>query len=56
MRAAWIGEIGKLLLTIALFAAMFALVRPIAPLAALAGLIGAQLVLLIAGSLWRPVA
>ncbi len=53
MRAAWIGELGKLALTIVLFAAIFALVRPISPPAALAGLIGAQLVLLVAGSLWR---
>jgi ATP synthase protein I len=54
MRAAWIGEVGKLALTTVLFALIFALVRPISPAAALAGLIGAQLVLLLAGSLWRP--
>ena len=56
MRAAWIGEIGKLMLTVLLFGVIFALVRPIAPLAALAGLVVAQVVLLVAGSLWRPAA
>ena len=44
MRAAWIGEIGKLLLTALLFGVIFALVRPIQPPAVFAGFIAAQLV------------
>ncbi|HEY9182807.1 MAG TPA: ATP synthase subunit I [Gammaproteobacteria bacterium] len=44
MRAAWIGEIGKLLLTALLFAVIFKAVRPLAPLAVFAGFIAAQLV------------
>jgi ATP synthase protein I len=44
MRAAWIGEIGKLLLTVLLFGVIFGVVRPIQPLAVFAGFIAAQLV------------
>ena len=43
MRAAWIGETGKLLLTVLLFAVIFGSVRPLAPLAVFAGFIAAQL-------------
>ena len=43
MRAAWIGETGKLLLTVLLFAVIFGVVRPLAPLAVFAGFIAAQL-------------
>jgi ATP synthase protein I len=46
LRAAWIGEIGKLLLTALLFGVVFGVVRPIEPLAVFAGLIAAQLVVL----------
>ncbi len=45
MRAAWIGEIGKLLLTGLAFGVIFGFVRPIAPPAVFAGFIAAQLVL-----------
>jgi len=44
MRAAWIGEIGKLLLTVLLFGVIFGVVRPIEPLAVFAGFIAAQVV------------
>jgi len=44
MGAAWIGEIGKLLLTAVLFGVIFGFVRPIEPLAVFAGFIAAQLV------------
>jgi ATP synthase protein I len=44
MRAAWIGEIGKLLLTTLLFGVIFGFVRPIQPLAVFAAFIAAQLV------------
>jgi ATP synthase protein I len=43
MRAAWIGETGKLLLTVLLFAVIFGVVRPLAPLAVFVGFIAAQL-------------
>jgi ATP synthase protein I len=43
MRAAWVGEIGKMLLTVLLFGAIFGLLRPIAPLAVFGGFIAAQL-------------
>ena len=46
MRSAWIGEIGKLLLTAALFGAIFAWVRPLSVPAVFAGFIGAQGMLL----------
>jgi ATP synthase protein I len=44
MRAAWLGEIGKVLLTALLFGVIFGFVRPIQPLAVFAGFIAAQLV------------
>ena len=44
MRAAWIGEIGKLLLTVLLFAAIFGAVRPLVSPAFFGGFIAAQLV------------
>jgi ATP synthase protein I len=44
MRSAWIGEIGKLLLTVLLFAAIFGAVRPSEPLAVFCGFIAAQMV------------
>jgi ATP synthase protein I len=44
MRSAWLGEIGKLLLTVLLFGVIFAALRPIAPLAVFGGFIAAQLV------------
>ena len=44
MRSAWIGEIGKLLLTVLLFGVIFGVVRPIQPPAVFAGFIAAQLV------------
>jgi len=44
MRAAWIGEIGKLLLTVLAFGVIFGVVRPLSPPAVFAGFIAAQLV------------
>jgi ATP synthase protein I len=44
MRSAWVGEIGKILLTALLFGVIFGFVRPIEPLAVFAGFIAAQLV------------
>ena len=44
MRSAWIGELGKLLLTVLLFGVIFGVVRPIQPPAVFAGFIAAQLV------------
>ncbi|MEM7279705.1 MAG: ATP synthase subunit I [Pseudomonadota bacterium] len=46
MRMAWVGEIGKLLLTGLMFGAIFALVRPVSPVAVIGGYIAAQLVIL----------
>ncbi len=43
-RAAWIGEIGKLALTVLFFGVIFGVLRPIAPPAVFAGFIAAQLV------------
>jgi ATP synthase protein I len=45
MRSAWLGEIGKLLLTALAFGVIFGFVRPIEPLAVFAGFIAAQLAL-----------
>lgn len=42
MRAAWLGEIGKVLLTALLFGVIFAVLRPISPLAVFGGFIAAQ--------------
>jgi ATP synthase protein I len=44
LRSAWIGELGKLLLTVLLFGVIFGFVRPLAPPAVFAGFIAAQLV------------
>jgi F0F1-type ATP synthase assembly protein I len=44
LRAAWLGEAGKLLLTALALGTIFALVRPLAPPAVLGGFIAAQLV------------
>ena len=44
MRSAWVGEIGKVLLTVLLFGVIFGFVRPISPLAVFGGFIAAQLV------------
>jgi ATP synthase protein I len=44
MRAAWLGEIGKVLLTVLAFGVIFGFVRPISPPAVFAGFIAAQLV------------
>jgi ATP synthase protein I len=46
--AAWLGELGKLVLTAVLFAAVFMLARPISVLAVFGGYIAAQLVILCA--------
>jgi len=43
VRSAWLGEIGKLLLTVLLFAAIFGAVRPLEPLAVFCGFIAAQM-------------
>lgn len=42
LRSAWVGEIGKLLLTVLAFGTIFAFVRPLAPLAVFCGFIAAQ--------------
>ena len=44
VRAAYIGELGKLALTVLMFSIVFALVRPLAALPLFAGFIAAQLV------------
>jgi len=44
MRSAWLGEIGKLLLTVLAFGVIFGFVRPLSPPAVFAGFIAAQLV------------
>ncbi len=44
LRSAWIGEMGKLALTVLLFAVIFRFVRPLAPLAVFVSFIAAQLV------------
>jgi ATP synthase protein I len=43
VRAAYIGELGKLAITVAMFALAFALVRPLSVAALFAGFIAAQL-------------
>jgi ATP synthase protein I len=45
LRAAWIGELGKLLLTATAFIVIFAFVRPISAPAVFAGFIAVQLVM-----------
>ena len=44
MRAAYVGELGKLGLTVLMFSIVFVLVRPLSPAALFAGFIAAQLV------------
>ena len=44
LRAAWIGEAGKLLLTVLFIGAIFALVRPVSAAAVFTGFIAVQLV------------
>lgn len=44
LRGAWIGEIGKILLTALAFGVIFGFVRPLAPPAVFAGFIAAQVV------------
>ena len=44
LRAAWIGEIGKLALTVLIFTLVFTLVRPLSAAALFAGFIATQLV------------
>jgi len=44
LRSAWLGEIGKLILTAVLFGAVFAAVRPLSGLAVFGGFIAAQFV------------
>ena len=44
IRAAYIGELGKLALTVLLFSIVFVLVRPLAPIPLFAGFIATQLV------------
>ncbi len=44
IRAAYIGELGKLGLTVLMFSVVFVLVRPLSPAALFAGFIAAQLV------------
>ena len=44
LRSAWMGEVGKLLLTAMGFGVIFGFVRPLAPGAVFAGFIAAQLV------------
>jgi ATP synthase protein I len=45
LRAAWLGETGKVILTALLFAVIFARVRPLEPLAVFGGYICAHLVI-----------
>ena len=44
LRGAWLGEVGKIVLTVLAFAVIFGFVRPVAPPAVFAGFIAAQLV------------
>jgi len=52
IRAAYIGELGKLALTVLMFSVVFAMVRPLSAAALFAGFIAAQL-MTIAGLLLR---
>jgi ATP synthase protein I len=52
IRAAYIGELGKLAITVAMFATIFALVKPLVVVALFAGFIAAQL-MTFAGLLMR---
>ena len=46
LRSAWIGELGKLLLTVVLFGVVFAFLRPLSAAAVFAGFIAAQMAVL----------
>jgi len=46
LKAVWIGEIGKFAITVVLFAAIFAAVRPLSALAVFGGFIVAQMVVI----------
>ena len=46
LRSAWVGVLGKYALTVLLFAALFAFVRPLSGLAVLGGFIAVQFVVL----------
>lgn len=52
LRSAWIGELGKVVLTALAFAVIFGAVRPIEPLAVFGGFIAAQL--MVFGALLLP--
>ena len=47
LQAAYIGELGKLALTVLLFSIVFALVRPLAPIPLFTGFIATQLVVIV---------
>lgn len=53
MRSVWIGEIGKIVLTVLLCGAVFAFVRPISAPAFVGGLIATHLTMLPALLLWQ---
>ena len=56
MRAAWLGEIGKIVLTVVAFGLIFGLVRPISAPGVFAGFIAAQAVVfgtLLVGGSWN---
>lgn len=46
LRLAWVGEIGKLLLTALLFGAIFALIKPVSAVAVIGSYMATQLVIL----------
>lgn len=46
LRSAWIGELGKLFLTVMLFGVVFAFLRPLSAAAVFTGFIAAQFVIL----------
>ena len=48
LRSAWIGEFGKVVLTVLLFGVIFGALRPISPLAVFGGFIAAQFVVFLA--------
>ncbi len=47
LRAAWLGELGKLAITVVMFVLIFALLRPLAILPLFAGFIAAQMMIFI---------
>ena len=48
LNAAWLGEIGKILLTVLAFAVIFGVIRPASPAAVFGGFIAAQVVVFVA--------